>query len=428
MNTYVIIDILENCGIAWPNPGMWLQAQQQFHNMVPPRSDEEDPEAHAHSPRRRDASLKMARARLDAAMGPSPDKYELMVHSGFQGREVHGNESCLSQHGADPFIGGTVSSSKFLDNLNSRNTTNSGDITMKSRSTSSSHDEPMPDAFRVPSPASRRRSILEFQAAAYAPGLMNVGSIEQNSHWQREIIGEGLGNHQFDDLMAAFTPHRKESALSGISAPSNTRASSAANTPPVPRTQPSTSAGLEVASIEGHPRSVSVTTRDPPPAFPRSQFNTCRSQSGSQEIEARLLKKHEIGNDDIETTIKHKPAGRPRGRKEGKNNEQGLNLPSPKPPGRTSTGSANANANGQEISDESDEKAGDCKRKRVSSMFGTRSTLSHRAENLEFLSPTRKVSKIGLQDDTAAKLGEIDELTEDGVAVRKPLGELENMI
>lgn len=430
-DAHIRADILENCGIAWPNPGMWLQAQQQFQNITSPRNDTIDPEAHAHSPRRRDTSVRLACARLINPSVPPTATYELMAQSGFQAHGTHNNDSSLSQNGADPFVGGPILNNNFFKNMTSRNTTSSGDITMKSRSTSSSHDEAMPDISRLPSPITghRRRSILESQAAVYAPNLMTTGSKEQNRRWQKELEGEREVNRyesQFEDGMAAFSPSRKQSTLSGISAPSNTRASSAANTPPGLHAQSNSSAGSGAVLFEDHPRSVSVTTRDPPSSISCNPPDTIRPQLETRKNESSHSDVHENAKEKNETTIRKKPVGRPRGRKEGRSSEQGLDAPVNETERRASTGSVNANAKAK--ADESDDKIGEGKRKRVSSTFGSKAPLKDRAENAHLLPPTRKVSKTALQDDISAKLGEIDDLTEDGVVVRQPLGELDNIM
>ncbi len=371
--------------------------------------------------------MKLACARLINPSVPPTNTYGLMAQSGFQAHGPRSNDPSLSQNGADPFVGGPILNNSFFKNMTSRNTTSSGDITMKSRSTSSSHDEAMPDISRIPSPIAdhRCRSIPESQASVYALGLMTTGSKEQNRRWQKDIQGEREVNRyesQFDDGMAALSPSRKQSTVSGISAPSNTRASSAANTPPGYHAPPSTSAGSGAVLLEGHPRSVSVTTRDPPPPISRVPSDTISSQAEPREIGSRQFEAHGNAKEKTETTIRKKPVGRPKGRKEGRSSEQGLDVPVNKTERRASTGSVNANAN------ESDEKVGDGKRKRVSSTLGSKVPLKDRAENAHLLSPTRKVSKTGLQDDISAKLGEIDDLTEDGVVVRQPLGELDNIL
>ena len=420
-DAYISADILENCGIAWPNPGMWLQAQQQFQNIPSPHNDPTDPAAHAHSPRRRDASMKLACARLINPSVQPTNTYGPMAQSRFQGHGPRSNDPSLSQNGADPFVGGPILNNSFFRNMTSRDTTNSEDITMKSRSTSSSHDVAMSDISRIPSPIAdhRCRSIPEAQASVYALRLKTTGSEEQNRHFQKEIQGERevkLYDSHFDDGMAALSPSRKQSNLSGISAPSNTRASSAANTPPE----------SGAALFEGHPRSVSVTTRDPPPSVSHIPSDTIGAQSEIQGNGSRQFEAYGNAKEKTETTIKKKPVGRPKGRKEGRSSEQGLDVPVSKTDRRTSTGSTNANA--METADESDEKVGDGKRKRVNSTVGSKVPLRDRAENSHLVSPTRKVSKTGLQDNISSKLGEMDELTADGVAIRHPLGELDNIM
>ncbi|KAL2050234.1 hypothetical protein ABVK25_009461 [Lepraria finkii] len=150
------LHILENCGIAWPNAGMWLQAQQQFYNVSSMYPDPADAEAHGHSPRCRDAST--ALARLEAKM-VSPGN-GTAGQPAFQDCGVNSNDPFWSQHGpvSDPFTGG-VSFNSFYKNMASCNTTGpAGDVTMKSRSASSSHEVPTPDASRPLPPTSSRRS------------------------------------------------------------------------------------------------------------------------------------------------------------------------------------------------------------------------------------------------------------------------------
>lgn len=375
--------------------------------------------------------MRLACARLINQPVPPANTYELMAQSDFQAHGPRTNDPSLSHNGADPFVGGSILNNNLFKNMTSRNTTSSGDITMKSRSTSSSHDEAMPDISRLPSPiiGLRRHSILDSQAAVYVPSLMTTGSKEQNRRWQKELEGEREVTRydcQFEDGMAAFSPSRKQSTLSGISAPSNTRASSAANTPPGLHAPPNTSAGSGAVSFEGHPRSVSVTTRDPPPSISRVLSGNISQQSETRRNESSHNDAHENAKEKTETTIRKKPVGRPKGRKEGRSSEQGLDIPVHETDRRASAGSVIANVKAKV--DDTDDKVGDGKRKRVSSTFGSKVPLKDRAENAHLLSPTRKVSKTSLQDDISAKLGEIDDLTEDGVVVRQPLGELDNIM
>ena len=436
-------DILENCGIAWPNTGMWLQAQQQFYN-VSSHPDPADVEAHAHSPRRRDAST--ARARLEAKAIPPGTVCANMEQGALQNRGLHSSDPFWSQHGpvSDPFIGG-VSLNSFYKNVASRNTTGSvGDVTMKSRSTSSSHDVSMPDASRLLSPSSNRRSqsmLDQCEAPSLAigrkgsdfadPGVDGLRHMRIQPHmlnnskfWQEEIAGDRevneLSGSQFAEMMASFSPLRKESFASGITAPSNTRASSAANTPPGPHVRPSAASEPEVQPYEDHNRAVAVTARDPLPTYTHVT-SAAKSQSEPRKPDSRQSGLHDA-NEQAEPMIKKKPVGRPRGRKEGKSSEIGPHGPNMT---QRSTSLCSVGFGGKENT-ESDEKIGDGQSKRISNAAGFKVALEDRVDNPDLLSPSRKVSKPNLQDDISARLGEMDELTAEGVVTRQPLGELEN--
>ena len=397
-------DILENSGIAWPNAGMWLQAQQQFYNVSSMYPDPADAEAHGHSPRCRDAST--ARARLEAKMVPPGNG--TTGQPAFQDCGVNSNDPFWSQHGpvSDPFTGG-VSFNSFYKNMASCNTTGSaGDVTMKSRSTSSSHEVPTPDASRPLPPTSSRRShpmpdyseppslAASRKGSKYAnPGTdglerMPVGNMLLSSKWQDEFGAEnGHYDSQFNEIMASFSPLRKES-VSGISAPSNTRVNSAANTPPGLHLYPSAAAISRALSYEDHNRAVAMTTRDPPPPYTRAP-SAVKPHSDSRKSDSRQSEFPDNANERVEPTISKKPVGRPKARKEGKTSEL-----TPDVFGNTQRrGSTDfINADGKENT-KSEEKFGDSKRKRVSNMAGSKIALEDRVGNPELLSPSRKVSK-----------------------------------
>ena len=432
-------DILENCGIAWPNAGMWLQAQQQFYNVSSTHPDPADAEAHGHSPRRRDAST--ARARLEAKMVPPGNG--TTGQRAFQDLGLNSNDPFWSQHGpvSDPFIGG-VSFNSFYKNMASYNTTGSaGDATMKSRYTSSSHDVPMPDASRPLSPASNRRShpmpdyseppslAASRKGSEYANpgtdglGRMPIGNMLLSSKWQDELGAErGCHDSQFNEMMASFSPLRKE-FVSGISAPSNTPVNSAANTPPGLPLHPSAAAVSRALSYEDHNCAIAVTTHDPPALFTRAP-SAVKPHSDSRKSDSRQSEFPDNANERVEPTIRKKPVGRPRGRKEGKISEL-----TPDVFGDTQRRRSTdfINAGGKENT-ESEEKFGDGKRKRVSNMAGFKIALEDRVGNPELLSPSRKVSKTCLPDDLSAKLGDMNELTAEGIVTRQPLGELDSLM
>ena len=435
-------DVLENCGIAWPNAGMWLQAQQQFYNVSSTYPDPADAEAHGHSPRRRDAST--ARARLEAKMVPPGNG--TTGQRAFQDRGLNSNDPFWSQHRpvSDPFIGG-VSFNSFYNNMASCNTTGSaGDATMKSHSTSSSHNVPMPDASQPLSPASSRRSRRSHPMPDYSEppslaasrkgseyanpgtdglGRMPIGNMLLSSKWQDELGAEkSHDDSQFNEMMASFSPLRKE-VVSGISAPSNTRVNSAANTPPGLHLRPSAAAVSRALSYEDHNCAVAATTRDPPALFTRAP-SAVKPHSDSRKSDSCQSEFPDNANERVETTIRKKPVGRPRGRKEGKTSELTPDVFGNAQRRRTTD---LVNAGGKENT-ESEKKFGDGKRKRVSNMAGFKIALEDRVGNPELLSPSRKVSKTCLQDDLSAKLGDMDELTAEGIVTKQPLGELDNLM
>jgi hypothetical protein len=86
----VVVDILEFSGIAWPNPGMWTQAQSR--NIQGPVSSaqrpfvldvKEDEDAHAHSPRR-------------------PSHQDVCVPEDFHGRRYPDYEDCWANQSMAP--------------------------------------------------------------------------------------------------------------------------------------------------------------------------------------------------------------------------------------------------------------------------------------------------------------------------------------
>ena len=413
-------DILENCGIAWPNQGLYFQAAQQFHNVSSPRTQAADPDTHAHSPRRRNASMANAYTKLNPATGRLPAPLPRFRPPGLQN-----DDPFWSQHAPtfDSFYSGAISH-KFR-NPRSHSTATSADISMndRSRSTPDSHDEPMPDVTRPPSLANSRRSypmpdysrpqsLVSSRQVSWYTGedsaAMKVSHL--NNEDDMAGIDEQVSDSLFNDLMTRLSP-RDFSANSGISAPSNTRVNSAANTPPG---KASMAAELRTVSFAGMPRSVSVTTRDPPPPFsPRVPSKTSvnpgsddpRSASRQSEFQ------DEIG-EETEDKARKRPVGRPPGsvksRKEGQTSEMGFEITSSKSQRRASA--PYASTLGQENNvGASGEKSGEGKRKRVTTVAALTVNLNERLDNPDS-SPTRKLSKLS-PEDTMHPNNEIEYVT-----------------
>ena len=280
-----------------------------------------------------------------------------------------------------------------------------------SRSTSDSYDEPMPDVTRPASPASSRRSYpmpeypgpLPLASSRQIPWYTGKDSTAVKvSHLQyveeNPEIEEQVSDNNFEDIMARMSP-REFSANSGISAPSNTRVNSAANTPPG-RTSPV--GELRTISNVGMPRSVSITSRDPPPSVNthRPSNTSAISELDNPRLASRQSQTHEETGEGIEDKVKKRPVGRPAGnvksRKEGRTSDTGLEFPNSKSQRRASAPSASGL--GKENSGAgSAEKSGEGKRKRLTKVSGSKVNPKTTPNNPDS-SPTRKVSKLSTED------------------------------
>lgn len=337
-------------------------------------------------------------------MGPLPTQL-----LGFRPPGLHSDDPFLSQHvpTSDSFTGGA----NLHNNRNpwSRSTTTSGDVSMKdrSRSTSNSYDEPMPDVTRPPSLANSRRShpmpdysrpqsLVSSRQDWWYTGEDSATMRVAHLDYEEEIArnDEQASESLFNDLMTRLSP-RDFSANSGISAPSNTRVNSAANTPPG---KPSMAAELRTISFAGMPRSVSVTTRDPPPPFStRALLNDSVKPGPSASRHSEI--QDETG-EDTEEKARKRPVGRPPGnlksRKEGRTSEMSLEVPSSSSQRRASAPSTSTL--GKENGAGADgEKSGEYKRKRVTKTAASKVNLKERLDYPDS-SPTRKLSKLSSED------------------------------
>ena len=311
----------------------------------------------------------------------------------------------------DPFVGGV--NPNIYRNPWSRSTTTSGDVSMKDRSrpTSDSYDEPMPDITRPASPANSRRShpmpdcsrpqsLASSRQVSWYTGedstalkISHLEYVEEN-----EGIEEQVDENHFNDLMARMSP-RDFSANSGISAPSNTRVNSAANTPPG---KTSIATDLRAVSFAGMPRSVSVTTRDPPPPSNTRvpSNNSINSGSDFPRPASRQSGIQDERGEETEDKGKKRSVGRPAGnvksRKEGRMSEVGLEVASSNSQRRASAPSASALGK-ENNGAASAEKSGEGKRKRVIKVSASKMNTKSRLDNPDS-SPTRKVSKLSSED------------------------------
>lgn len=289
-------DILEDAGIAWPNPGMFFQtaAQQGRSPFSPRRTKEIDPDSHAHSPRNQYTDAQ----RTTAMSSNLPESCDAMPPPAFRVPRNQGGDPYLPRYGnpnSDPFTEEQI----FQAHARSiyHRLSSSGDISMpdrppKSRFASSENDQSMADFSRVPSPVGSFRS---YPMPDYSRPISPVGnhtrcdgapsssrtvsprsskqlSTESWRHSRPSDDDQGLGSeltlceiglsdfqHQLDERMANISPRKPSS--SGISAPANTRVSSASNTPPA-GTKPSAAAEARASSYSGKARTTLSAPRD----------------------------------------------------------------------------------------------------------------------------------------------------------------------
>ena len=281
----------------------------------------------------------------------------------------------------------------------------------RSRPTSDNHDEPMPDATRPSSSANSRRShpmpdysrpqsLASSRQVSWYTGedsaAVKVAHLDYVE--ERAEIDEQASDSQFNDLMDQLSP-REFSANSGISAPSNTRVNSAANTPPE---KPSMAAELRAVSFAGMPRSVSGSRRDPSiPFITRfSSSNSVNPNSENSRSASRPSELHHETGQDVQDKTKKRPVGRPAGnvksRKEGRTSETDLDLLNNKSQRRTSASSTGALGKGNS-GGANDERSGESKRKRVTQVATSEVNLKDRIGNPDS-SPTRKLSKLSSED------------------------------
>lgn len=334
---------------------MWYAPPQRFSAVPSPRKSVIDPDAHAHSPRRRGESQDMTKT--TPAMLPLPPA--------MWNPEARDSQWSPLPLLADPF----TEDAPFQSHYNWAAT----------RVSTSTGDQSMPDYSHSATPASSRH---------------------QSNHGEVPNLLSGNADSQFDELMAAFSPHRE---MTGTYAPTNTRVSSAANTPSK-HFKPSAAAEARAASYSHvNARSVSVTTRDPQQPPPQIRDSSDVSMKSNFSTQKR------------EQSVKAKPAAEIKSRKEGRSGEDGVSL---------KASQRKSSVRPIKTEEKAEEKViigNDSKRKRSSIPAGQKIPI----ENLLSSSPTRKVSRVEGKGERQGS-GVVLDLTE-GLAMRNPLGDLGNV-
>ncbi|KAL6713940.1 hypothetical protein ACLMJK_008434 [Lecanora helva] len=412
------LHILENCGIAWPNPGMWWQAQQRFHHFSSPGQHPPDPDAHAHSPRRRQASKSTSDAAFDQNKARSHAPQDLSAHPALRASGLHAVDPFWSQSGPvlDAFTGNAPFNHFYKTYVPGQScaTSTSHDISMpdysRPLSPTSSRSYPAPEGSRPPTRSGSGQTFGLSNAAVNDPGFRRLDSILQ-AHQEHNT------ESQFEDMISVMSP-RKNSHLSGVSAPSNTRVNSVNNTPTINPNGPSPAAQDRAASYASHPRSVPVTTRDPPPPADASSTPALTLPNvNNQTAETKPTSG---------TVVKRKPIGRPKGRKEGLPIEVVDDDDSAgKVQRRATTGAMGSKENElSKIEDFSDGKG-----KRIADNAGSKVHLEGRLAGRNDLSPSEnRFSKTGHKRMASKEIGEDWSPNTKICPSRSPLGEIENRL
>ncbi|KAL9610767.1 MAG: hypothetical protein Q9167_004550 [Letrouitia subvulpina] len=273
------IAVLEDAGIAYPNAVMWCQSTQPVRQFPEPcKTGATDPNVHTHSPHHesypsrftlQDPATIITPRRISQAMMPLSTRCNTSV------RDPPWTKS-VSMH--DPFV------------ENGRH-----QALHKWGTRASSSDQSMPDySYSVTPRSSRNISLQDVQKVA------SVGTFQSQS--------------QFEELMAALSPKK----ASGTYAPTNTRASSTADTP-LTAVKPSVAAEARAASCHGQPHFSSATVQDMNPLAMLNPSDLNQKSLGPGQRSENVKPVHE--------NVKQTPVKEIKSRKEGKSHNAGFTKP-----------------------------------------------------------------------------------------------------
>lgn len=353
---------------------MWYQASQQIHApSSPPKLGATDPDAHAHSPRRRHASREVIGNAAVVTLPPRLLSQAMMPPPALRSGQT------------DDFNWTTAVPTQQYPGEGRKH-----QVPRRWGTHISTSDESMPDYSQSITPRSSRD-----------PSLHDINVLHDGPVAQQES--------QFEELMAAFSPAK----TSGTQAPPTSRVSSAANSPPL-RLKTSGSPEVRITSFASQPRAVSITTRDAPPPSTR-QSSGISMMSRSSEIQAGDKGK-------AQPRIQVTPANEVKGRKEGK----GSDLHPASSPGQMKALTVSSARRQKSTTETTEERstwdANDGKRKRAS-MTSISNILSENSDG-PGSSPSRKVSKRGQQDGLS---NSADSPKPPESVFRAPLGSVQNI-
>ncbi|KAG8533712.1 uncharacterized protein KY384_001453 [Bacidia gigantensis] len=307
--------LLEDVGIAWPNPGMWYQSMPHPEDYISPtKMQVTDPTIHAHSPRRDNVKIVPLPTLSSASQRGQPNTTVDVSIRNVAGTRPKDSLTRPGAHMPDPFIDEPktygpklLSFSDGIRTLQNAHANYAGfNAINRNAASSSSHDVSMPDysrshspnetseASRIPSHAS---TALHHQIQTSYPTSINSQAGSRSlSEWEHALAGLGpvpdSASHKISQVAEQNTiiekltgkeslskaPIGREVATQppgvatnessperiitgGILAPANTRAGSVADTPPGAR-RSSASKQARDASYSGKQRVTSITTKE----------------------------------------------------------------------------------------------------------------------------------------------------------------------
>ena len=385
--------MLENSGIAWPNPGMWYQPCHPYYNWASPTKTETaaDTELHAHSPRRTENLTGGIGEKMETDGQPLSNFYIPMPpppapRPGCEGENPMWRSMTSIQ---DPFMNGANSMhrARFMHN--------------RYAARSSIEDQLMPDYSRSITPTSGR----------------NEGDPPANHG--RTLNAQPNNNQSFEDIMNQLNPHSE--GTNGVTAPANTRVSSAANTPPL-QTRPSAAAEARAASYPlERVRAVSMIMKDPLTLADDNRETVMKSYlQGDQTFT--------FSGDPISSRLPRGPAGEIKSKKEGNVSE--LEVPRQMRK-RSSNGSIDPkDKENSKTTFTTTIESSDGKRKRASTSTGSQTGV-HEAEVM--IASPRKVSKKKVPKDQVERAERVERVEkverplDDAGSLRAPLESLDNV-
>lgn len=369
-----IVEVLEDSGIAWPNPGMWYQPPHLYSIPSPRTMETLDPSTHGHSP------CHVEKRYGTTGGAQASENPPLISHGHIPPMELQSHEPQTK----DPYWSPTPPlPDPFVDNEKQL-------ISKKRIGRLSSEDQLMLDYSRSITPASSRN----LSSHTAGPNTTKGSPPPEES--------------QFEELMAAFSPH--EDTIGRAFTSAHTRAGNKVSSPP---TQPNSSTTPEtrISSCSYvQNRSASVTTQELLPILSRRSPNESPAPYSTEFV--AISKGPSEPNTNMTEDIKERMEGR----------TSYLEFSS-----IVHNASSMRPNNSHERNDDGDSQersisASDAKRKRGNRILCTQSAIRNEAHASP--SPSRKFSKIesksGYDSDNRDDIPPSQE-------ARSPLAMLENV-